>query len=130
MIKVLDEDLYKIVCSWWEHYKWTGVPINVLPARSYVYFDEEKPLCFGSLYKDETADFGMMDWIVANPDSTPEQRENAIREMEGHIRKVAEEIGVKLIITICVTEKLADKMEKLGYVKANKDYSAHLIKSL
>ena len=117
MIHPLTNDLYQVLCGWWQSYGWPIAPKNILPKRGYVSFIGENPMCAGFLYKDEDADFGVMDYIVCNPDSAPEERATAIDEIEKHIRGVAKSIGIVLLMTMSSTEKLTEKLEKTGYSK-------------
>lgn len=115
MIQPITLDLYEVLVSWWKSYGWPIPEKNILPQRGYVSFIGDRPIGAGFFYKDETADFGLMDFIVCNPDSTSEERAQAIAEVEGHIREAAKSLGVSAVLTISYTTKLTEKLEVAGY---------------
>jgi len=117
MIKPITFELYQTLVGWWEAYNWPIPEQNILPHRGYVYFIGEKPMGAGFLYNDPTADFGLMDFIVCNPDSTPEERAEAIKGVETHIRKTAKALGIKAVLTISYAAKLTEKLEAAGYAR-------------
>ena len=130
MITPINDTLYEIICGWWKAYGWPIPQENILSKRRYICFIGEKPMCAGFLYKDESSAFGLMDFIVCNPDSTKEDRAQAIAELVAHIESVAKEIGIKALLTISVTEKLTHKLQDLGYYRTQETHLAHLIKNI
>lgn len=119
MIHPLSAPLLNTVYEWWSEHQWPALPQEILPSRSYMAFIGEKPILAGFLYKDETCGFSMLEWIVANPDSTQEEREEAFQELIDHVTQVAKEIGAKVLLTSTKNESLCDRFLKQGFQKTD-----------
>jgi hypothetical protein len=115
MIKQIDDDLYQTVCTWWVARGWPELPQGFLPKRGYVAFVGEKPIIAGFLYKDETSYFGMMEWIVAAPDASKEEKTIGFNELCEHISQVAKNAGVKLLMTAVNNPSLQQRYENNGF---------------
>lgn len=129
MIKSINDDLYKLICTWWEAHSWPALPQELLPKRGYVIYINEKPVIAGFVYKDETSGFGMLEWIVSNPESTKEERDEGFRELVAHVESVGREIGIKFLFTYANHVSLIQKYQSNGFMVVDQN-NTHLIKEI
>ena len=64
---------YEAVSEWWQKHGWSPVPLGMLPCGVVV---ENKAA--GFLYQDKDVPYGMVEWVVANPENTPRESFKAI----------------------------------------------------
>lgn len=115
MIKLIGSSYYSILCNWWQSHGWPAIPKELLSSRGYISCLNEKPIIAGFLYKDETSTFGMMEWIIANPESTQEERTVAFKELVDHVVEEAGKIGVKFMFTVVKSDSLKNRFLENGF---------------
>lgn len=94
MIKQIDDELYGVLCSWWKLHGWTCMPRALLPKTGHVSFVEDKPVIAGFLYKMEDCCFGVIAWVVGNPESTSEERSIGFSELLESFKVKSKEMGI------------------------------------
>lgn len=129
MIQQIDDSLYQTICSWWIAHNWPVLPKEMLPKRGYMAFLGEKPIIAGFLYKDETSAFGMMEWMISNPDSSREQRDESFKELIKHVQEVSKEIGVRFLFTTTSKESLINRYKDAGFLVSDQSVT-HLTKEI
>lgn len=115
MIRQINDDLYQILCGWWEA---RGVPAltkDLLGTQGYAYFLDDKPIIAGFLYKAENSSFGMVEWIVSSPESTREQRNLGFKELMDRLLAEAKEAKIRLLMTTVKHHSLMKRMEGEGF---------------
>src|SRR3990167_6225154 len=115
MICQIDDNLYQTVCSWWKDRGAPAIPRDLLPKRGYVVVKGDRPIIAGFLYKDETARFGMVEYISSDPKSTKEERSSGFVELMDHILTVAKEDGIMFLITTANHPGLIEKLKNSGF---------------
>jgi len=109
---------YDEVCSWWVAYGWGKIPLVILPAAGFVVESDGINICAGWIYEDKNAPFGMMEWIVSNPDSSSTESYKALNMLIETISKYADES--KLVLhTSCKVKGLLKLYENHGFSKAD-----------
>ncbi len=113
-------EMHEEVCRWWRHYDWGEIPLSLLPARGFVVKDNDLLVCACWIYEDKTSAFGMLEWVVANPDI------NSIKSVKGlHLlidtaSKYASQHGLILHTTVRV-KGLIKLYEKYGFITADEE---------
>ena len=115
MIRQVDDDLYQTICSWWKEHGAPAIPRGLLPRRGYVVIEGGRPIIAGFLYKDETACFGMVEYISSDPESTKEERATGFAALMDHILKVARDEGVRFLTTTANHPGLIEKLKGSGF---------------
>lgn len=108
-------EMYPVLAEWWNAHKdWAAIPEVFLPKRGWVVQDEESLLCAGFLYVDQDAPFGVMEWIVANPDNAPRESIKALHMLIASIVEIASKQGLVLHTSVR-QEGLAKLYAKHGF---------------
>ena len=115
MIKPVDDELYPMLCEWWKAHGWPEVPIGMLGQRGYIAFVEDKPIIAGFLLKDENSYFGMLEYVVANPEATQDEKSRGIAELIQSISKTAHDIEMRSMMTISDNPHLIQKYLDNGF---------------
>lgn len=128
MIHPITPPLYETVCEWWKHYGAVVPPREFFPKLGFVAFIGEKPIIAAWLYRDQECAFSMMEWVIANPDSTHEEREPAFKELAEHIFEVARSLGAK-IMNIAISENkktFGQRLESVGFTPTDRNMTLYL----
>ena len=120
MVKQVNKELYDLICTWWEARSWPVIPWTTLPSNGYVVYEDEKPIIAGFLYLSDSA-LGMIEWIVASPDTTKEERARGFDRLMEELLKTAKENDIQILYTSLNHPKLIEKYEKHNFVKAETD---------
>lgn len=128
MIRQIDDELYQVVCDWWRVHEWPIMERRLLPRRGFVSFVGEKPIMAGFLYKDETADFGMFDFLVSNPESSRDERDTAFNFLVDKVEKEAKESGITLLFTVSSHQGFTKRLLHHDFIDSGEGYIRHLIK--
>lgn len=115
-VKQIDDELYDVICGWWRDHGWPVLPKELLPKHGYIVVLDGRPVIAGFLYKDVTASFGMIEWIVADPKSTRDDRDKCFPSLIEKLLSSATECGVKLLVTTAIHKSLIGRLEKSGFV--------------
>ena len=120
MVKKINDELYKILCEWWVARGWPILPHGLLPKIGFASFIGEKPVIAGFLYKDSTSWFGMMEWVVANPDTSQDERDAGFKELAEHICGEAKKVGIACLMTAVNNDRLIEKYKTCGFEEKDK----------
>lgn len=118
--KQIDEELFKTVQEWFKSYNW---PMErwLVSDRGFVSYINDKPISAGWLYVCTGSQLGFMDWLVANPETSPEERAEGIKILLERIHEEAKEAGLKRFITITEQPTLMEKLESNGFYKTDEN---------
>lgn len=114
----LDED-YAMLCAWWKAHGWDdGLPRHALPPIGIVVTDDkDKPLSAGFLYNCDGTSFGLIEWVVSNPDISGRLVYKSIFVLLGELKELAFKTG-SFLLTAGVHKShrgLAKLYEKCGF---------------
>jgi hypothetical protein len=111
---------YEELMRWWKAHGWEGVPKELLPPTGFIAYDD-KPRAAGWLYLDANVPFGMMEWIVTNPDNTPRQSFEAVKTVVEQITWLADEIKLLAVHTSVQHASLIKLYQKVGFEQADQN---------
>jgi hypothetical protein len=114
-VKLMDEELFEVVCGWWKKHSWPVMPRDFLPKRAYVSFVDDVPTWAGFLYKDEGSCHGMFEWAVANPDIFGEVRGVGFTALISWVCEEAERCGIKYLMSTTSSGGLEKRLEREGF---------------
>src|SRR5258708_5878594 len=78
IIKVFEEQHLKLADCWWKAYGLHTVPMEAYPKNTFLIFDKEEPILIGSMFLTD-APIVYFDNLVANPETTKDQRQIALK---------------------------------------------------
>lgn len=120
MIKLIDDELYEVVCGWWKALGWAVFPKDMLPKHGYV-VSTNKPVIAGFLYQEAQAKFGLLGWIVSDPESSKEERTECLDILLNHLFDKAKEEGLRGIFTFMKHGPLIEKLKQYGFTVLSDD---------
>lgn len=82
---------YEDVSGWWKERGWGEVPLELLPDAGFIIEDGDIAVCAGWIYEDKKAPFGMMEWIISNPEAKNVQAVKSLNLLIETISKYADE---------------------------------------
>jgi len=119
MIHPITDRHYQLICEWWQAHNFPIVSKEFVSTRGFIFCSDEKPIVAAWVMKEETCGFGMLEWLVFNPEATSEERETGFRELVSHCETVAKEIGVKGLLTTTNNQNLAKRFLNHGFHKSD-----------
>lgn len=124
------EKHYAAMVEWWLHHNWQPVAKEVLPVGSgWVVEVEGVPTCAGFFYTvQEVPQVAWMEWVVSNPSVSKEARSEALDALIGHITKVAESKGVKILFSAASHPGYLARLSKLGFTSGDTGMT-HMVKT-
>lgn len=125
MIRQIDDELYQIVCGWWEKHGWPVIPKNMLGNDGYMIFIGEKPIMSAYLYKAENASYGMIEWVLSNPESTHEERTQVFDLLMDHLAVLAKDKKIACVQMFAKNKRLEDRLVKSGFSKSGEGLSGY-----
>lgn len=118
---------YEELCKWWNFWKFPPMPIDCLPTTGVMVYDGLKNLAACFIYSSDSK-VCWLEFIVANPDGSKEERKEAIETLLVSAKTMALSMGFKIIFTSCKNPFLIPKLEK-HFDKTDSDVS-HFIRRL
>lgn len=114
-----DEALLRIFA--FEHSEKVPDKIMFLPPTGFVVFHEEAPVCLGFMIK---CDNGMVinSDFLSDKKLPKEMRNQGVQYLRGLLAAEALACGAKFVTAFTKHEKLADRLEALGYTKMDKGF--------
>lgn len=88
----------------------------------------DRPLMAAWLYRDPDSAYCMMEYVVAAPQSTHEERQNAFHELAEHIFAVARDLGAKIMHMAISSEKerFGEQLEAEGFQPTDRNVTLYL----
>jgi hypothetical protein len=128
-IRLFTPEDYPIVKEWWAGHDWEGVPLDVLPSLGAIASVAGEDVCAAWLYMDNSVGVCMLEWLVANPESSGKKILVAERMLQNFLEEEAKEMDYGVMLTTCKQESLARLHEKNGFMRTDSNM-IHLIKFL
>lgn len=128
MIKKIDEELYKVICGWWDHYGIVNWPLKTL-SRGYVAFLNDKPICTCFAFVSDDKFYAYLIMSTMNPQTRSEERNQVFKEMIDELCKNLKEEGVVFMIAPANNPSLIKRYNDCGFQIADLDV-VHTIKTL
>ena len=107
-------DDYEEICGWWVAHGWDAVPLEFLPMGFLVEKDGKKK-CAGFLYRDVSAPFAMLEWVVSNPENKGTESYRAIDRLLGEMVRFCEDNAIRAIYSKLVNKGLEKLYNKHGF---------------
>jgi len=125
-VYVLGENDFEVFYSWCDAHQFPKLPRSILSSRGYMAFIEDKPIIAGFLYKDETSGFCLVEWVVSNPNSSSEEREEGLKELINQLRVEAKKLGGIILYTMVQNVNLIQRYLNNGFQVTDQNMT-HLI---
>lgn len=114
---MLTDDLYPLVCEWWQGHGFPAIPRRRLPPVSAIHTGG----AFGCLYMDNGGTgVAMMEWLVTDPAATARDAYRALCGVVEFLKATALEHDYDMILTTCRQPSLANLLERMGFTKSDK----------
>lgn len=114
---LIEED-YDVLVEWWKFWRFPAPDRRMLPdygKGGIIVFDEEnRPICAG-FYYHTNSDITWIEFIVANPLQTKENRENGLLFLIEKLKYICKEYGYVLAFSSIKNENLLNKMVQSGF---------------
>lgn len=115
---------YPTLCEWWKHWGHSIAPADELTDTGFMIYWEDKPLFCGFLILTN-AKFAYVDTVCANPETSWEDREDALSMLLDVCSKVAKDFGFRRLVAIPEKERLSEKVVNAGFKLHSKN--VHLL---
>lgn len=125
---------YEMLQEWWKFWRFPSPPIITLPQEDDNYFsgviayENNKDIACGFLYKTNSS-ICWLEFIVANPNTTNEERSNGIKKVCNEISKIAKSLGFTAIYTSVKHENLINKLKNEGFIEGSNN-TTEMIKKI
>ena len=114
---------YTIVDGWWKaHGHHSAQPEN-LSDYGVISFIGNKPVAALWFYPILTAKFGLMMGPISNPDTTKEERNEALNGCMKVIHMLARDLGYNTVLCLSNVKAFNKRLENFGYTEGDKDCS-------
>lgn len=107
---------YFELCGWWNKHNWPCIPLDHLPENGFIV----EGLAAGFLYKTDSK-FGLLEFVVANPDSSKEDRAQALDLVIDNTLNLAKELGFKSIFSSITHPKLIQRYQEHGFMMTDEN---------
>jgi hypothetical protein len=121
-VRFLNDDDYKTLSSWWEDWRWTPPPIDMLPQNGkggVMVFKDGVEICAGFVYftNSKTA---WIEFIVSNFHYREDDRHEALEFLINVLTEIIKETGdFKYIYTSLKSKSLVDRYSNCGFQKGD-----------
>lgn len=113
---------YALVASWWEGHKLPVAPLAWLPRRGWIVSSDGKPVLAGFVYQLDNTEMYWIEGIVSNPDSTKEERNEAMPVLFETATQAAREAGASIVLGSSSFDSLTGKYKEAGFNDAGRSY--------
>lgn len=133
-IRIAKHTDYETLKDWWGFWRFPAPSIPSLPQYEQGSFNgliashNGKDLAAGFLYETNSA-MCWIEYIVTNPKTSSEEREEAILKVLEELSSSARELGYLAIFSSLKNENLINKYKKIGFIEGTKG-TTELIKIL
>lgn len=105
---------YETICEWWNAYKWPCIPLESLPETGIIVTVDNELVCAVWLYKSDS-NLCWMEWMISNPKSPKNYREEALPFLINTCADVARILGFKIIFTSIKHNRLLSRLIEAGF---------------
>jgi hypothetical protein len=127
MIKRMEEKDFAKSASWFEKQTGTNLPRVFLGSEAYMYSEKHFAIASVSLFKCPPVAY--IAWPIANPDTMPEERAEALKALFSYAEAEAIKAGCKMMLTYSSRNSVTEHFVRSGYVSIE-EVSVPLIKNL
>jgi hypothetical protein len=110
-------DEHPMLADWWTRHQWPVIPANMLPAKGVIIGHHAA----GFLYDDPTCQLAGIEWIVTNPDNSPQESYKAIIQLLAALKGLAIDHGKTGVFSTCKQYSLARTLEKSGMTRTDEN---------
>ena len=107
---------YSSLETWWKDQNWSSVPEDHLPEYGLIV----DGIAAAFLYRTDSK-FALLEFVIANPNSSKEERSEALDLIIDNLLFVAKELGFSTVFTSLEHPKLLERYEKHGFVATDKN---------
>ena len=112
-VRLLRDEDYETIVSWWKWWKWPVLPKQSLPPTGLMV--EKGDTSIVSCYIYITNSTGaLLEWVVSNPEYREKDRKQAIELLLIAAEKMLKDQGVTYIFSIGRNKHLIETHKKLG----------------
>jgi len=113
---------YEMLCVWWRKHGWSPVPLPALPEGVTV-----EGRAAGFLYRAVGVPYGMIEWVVANPENSPVESYKAVDMVLKELIKMAEQYDILALQGNVYGSGLPKIYEHNGFILGDEIREATLI---
>lgn len=118
---------YSIVEKWWKDRKWdTTVQKEMLSKHGWLVYNDNKNIAALWVHGSCNSDICWLSWPVANPESTPEERNEALNLLLDRANLFGQAMKYKFILTTTSHPKLQDRLTNNGYFLGDKNINQYI----
>lgn len=111
----LDKD-YNIVEKWWKDHSMDPVPKEVLTKFGFMAYNEKYPIAAYWLFPIIGSELCMHLFFISNPDSTKEERDEALDLLMYTVHGAAKDMGFTKLMTTTSLKTIEDRLLKHNYM--------------
>jgi hypothetical protein len=120
---------YPYLVQWWKAYKdWIPIEEDFLPETGIMILEQGIPICAGFIYTSNSK-LAWLEWIVADPTSDFQVRDDCLGVLLDELIKLAGELGAKAIFSAVKHERMIKRYGKVGFLKTDSGMS-HFIRRI
>lgn len=116
LVKIFDKSDFGLLREWIEK-RGLDIPLEDLPRHGYTVYSilSESPVAIGFIRM--SGSIGFIEGLTTNPESSSEDRNEAIDTLIKHLLAYAKRQGIKRVIGYTLHENIVARTEKLGFKK-------------
>lgn len=103
---------------WWEKYGWKDVHKDLLAPNGLIIQDAKSPIVAGWMFLTD-GKWGILEWIIGNPDRTREDRQKALDVLIPALIGIAKQSGKSIIFSSIKNGSLMDAYLRNGMLKSD-----------
>jgi hypothetical protein len=127
-IKLFKDSDYDIVKSWWKHYDWPAVSLDVLPKTGFIIDNDEIPVAASWVIATNSPIY-LLEWTVGNPDIDWELRSEGLQKLIEYCCHFCKNNGANFVFTMTKNKRLLEKLKNCNFKTTDEDMT-HLLRSL
>lgn len=112
---------YQIVENWWNERNQAPAPENFLSDYGVIVHDGEIPIAALWMYPIVSAKFSLILSPITNPETTKEQRDEALNLSMDMIHSISKELGFTHTLCLSNVEAFQNRLRSFGYSEGDKD---------
>ena len=113
------EEVYDILCSFWDMHKFPIVDLAYLPVNTFIVYSEDIPLYSMCFYFTDAKGLAWIAWQISNKNMPYRKRDGALAVLLNHIENYAKNKGVGFLMTTSNTEAVISVLTKSGFIEGD-----------
>lgn len=110
---------FRLVREWFQSH-WGFDCYDALPSTGFIAEECGMPIAALFLYQSNNSQIAMVSWLVSNPGSTADGRDDAFESLLKHVEVYAKEAGYKALVGLTGMHAIGKRFENLGYKLGDK----------